>query len=130
MKIGTSLSRCVRDIFDKRVNMNDIMVIIARTNFYPNDDDQWGNIWEGYTDPNGMGSYPEWILYKEHEQEFRQICLDLERSGKLHQPRQYGAYVARYDEYWYDAVLTAETHQDKPGVKKAWDNYKLIAGLA
>ena len=130
MKIGTSLSRCVRDIFDKRVNMNDIMVIVARTNFDPEDDTQWENIWEGYTDPNGMGSYPEWMLYKEHEQEFREICVDLEQSGKLHQPRQHGAFVPRYNEYWYDAVLTSETHQDKPGVKKAWDNYKLIAGLA
>tara|TARA_R110000851_G_scaffold321022_1_gene486176 strand:- start:259 stop:651 length:393 start_codon:yes stop_codon:yes gene_type:complete len=130
MKIGTSLSRCVRDIFDKRVNMNDIMVIVARTNFDPEDDTQWHSIWNGYTDQTGIGSYPEWIFYRDHEQEFRQICLDLKKHGKLHQPRQYGAFVIRHDEYWYDAVLTAETHQDKPGVKKAWDNYKLIAGLA
>jgi hypothetical protein len=116
-------------MFDKRVNIEDVMVVVARTDFDPEDDTQWNNIWQGYTDPHGMGSFPEWILYKEHEQEFRDIALSLKKFGKLHQPRQYGAFPYRHNEYWYDAVLTSETHQDKPGVKKAWDNYKLIAGL-
>lgn len=130
MKIGTSLSRCVRDIYDGVVSPNDIMVIVARTNFDPADDDYWRSIWQGYTDPHSTRSYPEWARHREHEQAFRQICLDLKNNGQLHQPRQYGAHPPRHGEYWYDAVLTSETHQDKPGVKKAWDNYKLIAGLA
>ena len=41
MKIGLSYSRCVRDIVDGKVDINDVLVIIARTNFDPRDDDQW-----------------------------------------------------------------------------------------
>jgi cytochrome oxidase Cu insertion factor (SCO1/SenC/PrrC family) len=99
MKVGTSLSRCVRDIYDGVVKTEEIMVIVARTNFDPEDDKQWNNIWEGYTGDDGM-SFPEWILYKEHEQEFRDIALSLKKFGKLHQPRQYGAHPQRHDEYW------------------------------
>jgi hypothetical protein len=130
MRIGTSLSRCVLDIYNSVVNINDIMVIIARTNFDPKNDVHWHSIWKGYTDTSAWSSvHPEWVGYEEHEQEFRQICLDLANTGKLHQPRQYGNRPLRHSEYWYDAVLTAETHQDRPSVKKAWNNYKLIAGL-
>jgi len=131
MKVGTSLSRCVRDIFDGTVKVNEVMVVVARTDFDPEDDAQWTNIWNGYAGDGvgGFASAPEWYGYTENEQEFRDICINLKKSGKLHQPRQYGAFPMRYNEYWYDVILTAETHQDKPGVEKAWNNYKLIAGL-
>jgi len=44
MKIGLSFSRCVRDIWEGRVDSHDVLVIIARTNFNPNDDAQWEGI--------------------------------------------------------------------------------------
>ncbi len=33
MKIGLSYSRCVRDIVDGRVDIDDVLIIIARTDF-------------------------------------------------------------------------------------------------
>jgi hypothetical protein len=35
MKIGFSYSRCVRDIVEGDVNIDDVLIIIARTNFQP-----------------------------------------------------------------------------------------------
>ena len=131
MKIGTSLSRCVRDIYNEVVNMQEIMVVISRTNVDPEDDAQWANIWQGYAgDGNGsIWSNPEWYEYQDREAEFREICVQLKKTGRLHQPRQYGAQPQRMNKYWYDVVLTPEDLRMSPAAKKAWDNYKLIAGL-
>lgn len=132
MKVGTSLSRCVRDIFDGVVQQNEILVIVARTDFDPEDDKQWDGIWRGYAGDGvgGLWSAPEWYNYQDHKDAFRNICVSLKKQGKLHQPRQFGAFPQRMPEYWYDVVLTADTQQNNPAVKKAWDNYKMIAGLA
>jgi hypothetical protein len=35
MKIGLSYSRCVRDIVDGAVDINDVLVLITRTDFDP-----------------------------------------------------------------------------------------------
>ena len=41
MKIGLSYSRCIRDIIEGKVEIDDILIIIARTDFDPRDDKQW-----------------------------------------------------------------------------------------
>lgn len=132
MKVGTSLSRCVRDIFDGTVNIDDVMVIVSRTDVDPEDDKHWTSLWKGYGG-DGIGtmwSNPEWSNYTSHENEFREICVRLKKSGKLHQPRQFGAHPQRMAHYWYDVILTDDVVQSNPAAKKAWDNYKLIAGLS
>jgi len=48
MKIGLSYSRCMRDIVDGTVDIEDVLLVIARTDFDPHDDDQWKGIWIGY----------------------------------------------------------------------------------
>src|SRR6056297_222311 len=134
MKIGTSLSRCVRDIYEGTVDIDDVLVVIARTDFDPEDDKQWRNIWRGYAGgDNYMGAFsaPEWYsIPAEDESKVRDICIQLKKQGKLHQPRQYGAHPARLNHYWYDAILTEEVIKTNPAAEKAWDNYKLIAGLS
>lgn len=131
MKLGTSLSRCVRDIYDGTVSMDNILVVIARTDVDPEDDKQWDNIWRGYAGDGvgGVWSNPEWYNYQDKETEFREICVQLKKTGRLHQPRQYGGFPQRMEKYWYDVVLTPEDLEMSPTAKKAWDNYKLIAGL-
>ena len=47
MKIGLSYSRCVRDIVDGTVDIDDVLVLITRTDFDPRDDTQWQGIWKG-----------------------------------------------------------------------------------
>ena len=134
MKVGTSLSRCVRDIYQGVVNMEDVLVIVARTDFDPENDAHWSSIWRGYAGGNNGGSLysqPEWSsIPEEDEQMVRDICVKLKRWGKLHQPRQFGAHPPRMKHYWYDVILTDNVVQSNPAAKKAWYKYKLIAGLS
>jgi hypothetical protein len=134
MKIGTSLSRCVRDIYEGKVDIYDVMIIIARTDVDPYNDNHWNSLWKGYAGGNGKGglySAPEWnSIPAEDEDQIRGIIQQLHDSGKLHQPRQYGAHPQRMNDYWYDAVLTPENLKDNPVAKDAWDTYKVAAKLS
>jgi hypothetical protein len=134
MKVGTSLSRCVRDIYNGVVDINDVLVIVARTDFDPENDRQWKSIWEGYAGGSSSGSMwsaPEWAsIPAEDEEKVRNICIRLKNWGKLHQPRQFGARPTRLHHYWYDVILTDGVVNTNPAAKKAWDNYKMIAGLS
>ena len=126
MKIGLSYSRCVRDIVDGVVDIADVLVIISRTNFDPNDDEQWKNIWEGYHFDN-----PEWYTYGDEEEDrFRDVSKKLYRRGLLHQPRQFGANPHRMNYYWLEASLPASELENNPAVKKAWEQFQIVAGLS
>ena len=130
MKIGLSYSRCVRDIIDGEVDIDDVLVIIARTNFDPNDDDQWKGIWNGYRGSSIM-SNPEWAMYSDEDEErFRAVSIDLWQQGKFHQPRQFDAYPKRMPYIWLEAVLPSEELDKNPSLKKAWDNFQVMAGLS
>jgi hypothetical protein len=128
MKIGLSYSRCVRDIYEGKVNIDDVLVIISRTNFDPNDDEQWKDIWVGYT--FGGLSNPEWEMHYDKELEFRNISQHLYNDGKLHQPRKFGTNPARRREIWLEAVLPNSELEKNPSAKKAWDKFQTIAGLS
>jgi hypothetical protein len=123
MKIGTSYSRCMVDIIEGKVKEDEVMVIITRTDFDPNISEQWESIWLGYTD------YREWSAYKDREQEFLELTQRMYNNGQIHQPRKFGAFVSRSREIWYDLVLTSEVKDSNPAVKKAWDQYKMLANL-
>ena len=131
MKIGLSYSRCVRDIVEGRVDIDDVLVIISRTDFDPQDDDQWRGIWSGYC--LGGRSNPEWGNYdfdsKDDEDKFRSVSVDLWKLGKFHQPRKFGAHPSRRSEFWLEAVLPDSELQTRPAVKEAWDQFQMLAGL-
>jgi hypothetical protein len=125
MKIGLSYSRCVRDIVDGIVDIDDVLVVISRTDFDPNNDAQWKSIWEGY-----HWSNPEWANYPdEDEDRFRSVSIELWETGKFHQPRKFGAHVARRPEFWLETVLVSEEIETNPAVKAAWNNFQVVAGL-
>lgn len=137
MKIGLSYSRCVRDIVDGTVDINDVLVVIARTDFDPHDDGQWRGIWIGYgggtaeVDELRMalsGSNPEWAGYM-NEEDFRNVSKELWDSGKFHQPRKFGAYPRRRSEIWLEAVLPNEELEKNPAAKAAWDKFQTVASL-
>ena len=138
MKIGLSYSRCVRDIVDGRVDIDDVLVIISRTNFDPQDDDQWAGIWSGYgggsPDMSSFSGFsrsaPEWSGYPaEDEAKFRDVSCDLWDQGKFHQPRKFGARPSRRPEFWLEAVLPDSELESRPAVKEAWDRFQMLAGL-
>jgi len=129
MKVGLSLSRCVRDIFEKRVDIQDVLVIVSRTDFDPNNDNHWRQIWGGYL--YGGVSDAVWHGLEDYETEIRNICIDLYESGKLHQPRQFGsASRFRADYVWLDTIVSDEDLEINPAVKTAWEQYQVIAGLS
>ena len=126
MKIGLSYSRCVRDIVEGRVDINDVLVLISRTDFDPHDDEQWEGIWNGYR----FGGNPEWYACKdEDEDHYRHVSCDLWRLGKFHQPRKFGRRPIRHSYHWLEAVLPSEELDRNPTVKDAWDKFQMVAGL-
>ena len=130
MKIGLSLSRCVAEIYEGKVDMDDVLVVIARTDFDPEDDQQWSGIWQGYHH-GGAWSHPEWAHFGDAaEPDIRNICVELKRSGRLHQPRQFGAHPARLPYIWLDTFAPMEEIANNPATLKAWENYKMLAGLS
>lgn len=138
MKIGLSYSRCVRDIVEGKVNIEDVLLIIARTDFDPRIDEQWKGIWEGYAGGSNRGSMirmfsssnPEWGGYGDEDEDlFRSVSIELWESGKLHQPRKFGAHPRRMPHYWLETVLPNEELENNPAAKKAWEQFQTIAGL-
>jgi hypothetical protein len=133
MKIGLSYSRCVRDIVDGIVDINDVLVLITRTDFDPRDDEQWRGIWEGYGGGQTFGnpfSNPEWMNYPaEDEAKFRSTTIELYNTGRIHQPRQFGAHPGRRPEIWLEAVLPSSELEKNPAVKSAWNRFQVVAGL-
>jgi hypothetical protein len=138
MKIGLSYSRCVRDIVEGRVDIHDVLVIVARTDFDPHNDEQWAGIWNGYAGGSNRGSMirmfsgsnPEWGNYGPNdEQQFRDVSCALYDSGKLHQPRQFGAHPRRLPYYWLETVVSDSDLENSPVIKDAWDKFKMVSGL-
>ena len=132
MKIGLSFSRCIRDIIEARVEVDDVLVIVSRTDFDPHNDQHWDGMWNGYR--YGGMSNPEWagaepsLSEEDASDVYRNVTKNLYDKGKLHQPRQFGSHPPRMPYYWLDCVITPEEHN--PAQQKAWDNYQLITDLA
>jgi cytochrome oxidase Cu insertion factor (SCO1/SenC/PrrC family) len=126
MKIGLSLSRCLRDIVEGKVLFEDVLVVIARTDVDPDDDNHWKQIFEGYL--YGGLSNPEWAGMENEEGNLRHVLRQLHKHGKLHQPRQFGAHPPRMPYYWLECIVPQD--EMNPAQQKAWDNYKLITDLA
>lgn len=123
MKVGLSLSRCIRDIVEEKVRIEDVLVLITRTDFDPTVDEQWTSIWDGYNTIN-----PEWYGL-DHDETYN-VVLELWETGRLHQPRKFGARPRRLPYYWLETVLPESELDNKPAVKDAWDKFQVVAGLA
>ncbi len=134
MKIGLSFSRCLRDIVEKKVDIADVLVVIARTDFDPKNAEQWAGIWKGYCKGAFHNMNMEWHGYDyenpEHEQLFRDVAIELWEQGKFHQPRKFGAYPRRMPYYWLETILPPEELESVPAAKKAWEHFKLVSGLS
>ena len=131
MKIGLSYSRCILDFVEGRVDINDVLVLITRTDFDPRDDEQWQGIWQGYC--LGGLSNPEWGDYNynssDDQDKFRSVSIMLYSDGKIHQPRQFGAHPRRRPEIWLETVLPNSELENNPAAKAAWDKFQTVASL-
>ena len=133
MKVGLSFSRCLRDIVEARVDFNDVLVVIARTDFDPHNDAHWQQIWDGYR--YGGWSNAEWEDAEDDtgvtnvEEIYRNVAIQLYDNGKLHQPRQFGSHPPRMQYYWLECVVPEDELSSNPTAQKAWEKYKMLAGL-
>ena len=132
MRVGLSFSRCIRDIVEVRVEVDDVLVIVSRTDFDPHNDQHWDGMWNGYryggmSNPQWAGAEPS-LSEEDASDVYRNVTKNLYDKGKLHQPRQFGSHPPRMPYYWLDCVITPEEHN--PAQQKAWDNYQLITDLA
>jgi len=136
MKIGLSYSRCIRDIVDGKISVDDVLVLITRTDFDPHNDEQWQSIWIGYGGGTENAyqhnmfsqSNPEWAGYHD-EDRFRSVSIELYDSGKMHQPRKFGASPRRLPYCWLETVLPDSELDQNAIVKDAWDKFQMLAGL-
>jgi len=132
MKVGLSFSRCLRDLVEGRVDYEDILVIIARTDFNPHIDDEWEQIWEGYR--YGGWSNAEWSTAEDDtgvvnvEEIYRNVAIQLYDNGKLHQPRKFGSHPPRMNYHWLDCSVPS--NERSPAAQKAWEQYQIISGLS
>jgi len=127
MKVGLSLSRCVRDIVEAKVDYEEVLVVIARTDMNPHDDKHWSQIADGYF--YGGLSYPEWMGMEEQEEQLRTVTKTLYDNGKIHQPRQFKSHPPRLPYNWLECFAPEEEIATNPATQKAWETYKLLAGL-
>ena len=121
------MSRCVRDIFQGKVDESEVLVIVARTDIDPHNDNHWNAIWEGYT--RGGFSHPEWRDMISENDDVRRLVIRLYDCGKIHQPRQFNAHPPRMPYYWLDCVVPIEDIEELPAVKAAWEHYQIVANL-
>lgn len=118
MKIGFSLGRCVRDIVNGSVSIDDVAFIIAATNIHS--EEQLKNVIQDYMYRDDD------YLYGLDVDRCQAISLDLWNTNKILQPRRQGMHRHRQpaNSIWVDMFPTVNS--DSEAVKKAWDAYRLM----
>lgn len=117
MKIGFSLGRCVRDIVQGDVSIDDVAFLIAATNI--REREQIAPVIEDYTYRAG---YLEGLDYR--------ACLDVAEqlwdTNRLLQPRREGIHRHMQPEnsIWVDIFPTDIS--TNPAVKNAWNTYRFM----
>jgi hypothetical protein len=123
MKIGFSFGRCIRDIVNGTVKLDDVLVIIART---------WMDDMDVVADVVHQYMYQRGYLLGLDEIECQRVAAELFKSGRIHQPRALTKGAARqtipFDQYvWMD--VTPTNASDIPAVQAAWENYQMVLKL-
>ena len=117
MKIGFSFGRCIRDIVNGDVSLDDVAFIITATNMH--DREQMSNVVKVY-----MGE-PHYLLGLDYEKCVT-VALELWDSNRLLQPRRQGIHRHAQPEnsVWVDMFPTELSENE--AVKKAWDAYRFM----
>lgn len=117
MKIGFSLGRCVRDIVNGDVSVNDVAFIIAATHI--NSKEQLDGVVEMY-------SYEPNYLLGLDVNKCKEVAATLWDGHKILQPRKEGMHRHTQPEnaIWVDMYPTVPSQNES--VKKAWDGYRFM----
>ena len=120
MKIGLSFGRCIRDIVNGDVKLDDIVVIVAKTRMTRDDLDQV------------VGQYM-WradYLAGLDQAKCLEVAYELWDRGLLHQPRTFGCkgYMTPEQFVWLDLVPTK--NNSSLLVQEAWDQYQVALRMS
>jgi hypothetical protein len=117
MKIGFSLGRCIRDVVNGEVALDDVAFVIAATNIH--EEVQLAQVVDSYL-------YRDDYLYMLDEAECQRVALELWNSNRILQPRRQGMHRHKQPEnsVWVDMFPTVNS--DSEAVKKAWDAYRFM----
>lgn len=132
-KIGFSLSRCVADIADGNVSLDDVVLILSRTRI--TEWDQMREIITAYQERGEWAKYTYSLLDK--------ILEHIWNRGKLFQFRCEAGFGEDYHDSlstlrrtliqgaftktWIDIVPSGDL--SIPAVADAWNQYRVVAGL-
>ena len=115
MKIGTSLGKCVKDILDGKVDLEDVLFITAGTRIET--EEQLHDVLKEYR-YDGRKSYDT----SEHDfDKVKKLGSAIWNSGILHQRRNSNALSHGLSDTWYDLMPSSNT--DNEAVKAAWSHY-------
>lgn len=122
MKIGFSFGRCVRDLVEGKVRLDDVLMVVGRTRLET--EEQVKACIHHYM------YEPSYLMGLDQEQCVK-MGLDLYRSGKLIQPRTNGVHVLQVpaDYIWMDLYPT-QADVDNEGIRQAWEHYRMMITLA
>ena len=117
MKIGFSLGRCIRDIVNGEVSLDDVAFVIAATNIH--EEIQLSQVVDSYL-------YRDDYLYMLDEAECQRVALELWNTNRILQPRRQGMHRHKQPEnsVWVDMFPTVNSNSE--AVKKAWDAYRFM----
>jgi len=121
MKIGFSLGRCIRDIVNGDVNIDDVAFLITAT--HVREVTQLENVIHNY-----MGE-PGYLLGLDYDK-CKEVARQLWDTNRILQPRAQGLRRHKQPEnsIWVDIFPTIAS--DNEGVKKAWDAYRFMIHMA
>ena len=117
MKIGFSLGRCIRDIVNGSVSIDDVAFIIAATNI--REVEQLAPVIEDYM-------YRDDYLEGLDEEECQRVALELWDTNRILQPRRQGLHRHKQPEssLWVDLFPTELSNNES--VKTAWNAYRFM----
>lgn len=117
MKIGFSLGRCVRDIVNGKVDIEDVAFLITATSVQ--DEQHLENVIYQY-----MGE-PTYLAGLDSER-CKEVALNLWSNNKIIQPRRQGMHRHKQpeDSIWVDIFPTSLS--DNESVKTAWEKYRFM----
>jgi hypothetical protein len=122
-KIGQSLSRCVRDILEGNVEIEDVFVVISRTRIPTREGLR--SVMEEYTYRNDVTS-----LYGHDIEKIMEVVYKLWDDGKLHQPRlspNGHSFSGLAQDVWLDITPLPSFHN--PTVVEAYQHYDMLRKL-
>ena len=117
MKIGFSLGRCIRDIVNEEMSVDDVAFLITATNIKT--EDQLDNVIFSYMHE------PSYLLGLDYDK-CKEVAHLLWDTNRILQPRAQGMHRHAQPEnaIWVDIFPT--TLSQNENVKKAWDAYRFM----